>query len=83
MKDDLEFDGTYFDKLLEYLKKFAEYRDKKKFGFPDGYSDTILLVPFIMAMQKSQERLEKLTRSLIILTVILSVLTAVLVILRL
>ncbi|MBW1932959.1 MAG: hypothetical protein JRI56_08095 [Deltaproteobacteria bacterium] len=64
----LEFDPKDWEEITQYLGKWKEWRRKRKVGRPDSTSDVIYLVPFTIALIKSQNKIEKLTRILIALT---------------
>ncbi|HEC96077.1 MAG TPA: hypothetical protein ENI59_00170 [Euryarchaeota archaeon] len=67
----LEIDPKDWEEINNYLKEWDEWRKKRHVGRPDFTSDAIYLVPFTIALIKSQERIEKLTWALVVLTVVL------------
>lgn len=73
------FDQSDVDQVNEWLVKWDEYRQKKPFGHPDWTSDAIYLLPLTISLFKSEETLQKITRWLIVLTVVLVFETAILI----
>jgi len=71
MKLGLNFDPKEWEEINEYLKEWDKWRKQRNGDRPDWTSDAIYLVPFTIALMKSQNKIEKLTWVLIILTVVL------------
>jgi len=70
----IEFNSRDWEEIHEYLKKWDEWRKERKIGRPDFTSDMIYLVPLALALMKSQEKMEELTRILLLLTFVLALL---------
>lgn len=68
---ELKFDPKDWEEIHRYLKEWDGWRRKKRVGRPDFTTDAIYLVPFTIALIKSQNKIEKLTWALIILTIVL------------
>ncbi len=69
----LKFDPNNWKEIHNYLKEWSKWSKNK--GRPDNTDTSIFLVPVIIAMLISGERLEKLTWALIALTIVLTLLT--------
>ena len=67
-----KFNDKDLDGIHKYLVDWNKWRKEKKVGLPDYTNDTIMLLPLIITLLKSEERLEKLTWVLIFLTIILA-----------
>jgi len=67
----LKFDPKDWEEIHNYLKEWDGWRRKKKVGRPDFTTDAIYIVPLTIALIKSQETTEKLTKILTLLTVIM------------
>jgi len=67
----LEFNPEDWEMIFNYLRNWNEWVRSKNIGRPDFTTSAIYLVPFTIALIKSQENIEKLTWVLIILTAIL------------
>lgn len=67
----LKFNPKDWEEINYYLRDWDAWRRKKKVGRPDYTSDAIYLVPFTIALIKSQNKIETLTKILIILTIVL------------
>lgn len=67
-----KFDPNDWEEIVSYLKEWDEWRRKRSVGRPDYTTDSIFIVPHVIALIKAQERLEYLTWVLIILTLILA-----------
>lgn len=68
---ELEFDPKDWEEIHRHLKEWDEWQRKKGVGRPDFTTDAIYLVLFTIALIKSQNKIEKLTWALIVLTIIL------------
>ena len=64
--------------IHKYLADWNKWREKKKIGFLDYTDYNIMLLPLTISLLKSQSRLNKLTYTLIFLTIILAIETLVL-----
>lgn len=71
MKLELNFDQKEWVEINEYLKEWDKWRRQGNGDRPDWTSDAIYLVPLTIALMKSQNKIEKLTWVLIILTIVL------------
>ena len=67
----LKFNPEDWEEITDYLKKWDEWRRKRRVGRPDYSGDTIYLVPFTIALVESQKKIERLTLVLIGLTIVL------------
>ncbi len=73
----MKFDPKPWEELREYMKQFGDWRKKNHFGTADYTSDRVFLAPLTLYLIKSQEKSEKLTKILIVLTIILAILTGI------
>ena len=67
----LKFNPNDWEEINNYLKNWDEWRRKKKVGRPDYTTNAIYLIPFTIALIKSQKKVERLTWVLIMLTIAL------------
>jgi len=69
---DLKFNPRDWEEIHNYLKDWDNWRRNKKVGRPDYTSDSIFSIPLTIALMKSQEKIERLTKILIFLTIVLA-----------
>ena len=73
-----EFTENDIEALDNALRKFADYKKQKSTGLPDFSTNFVAYTPVLsFALLKSQAAIEKLTRMVIFLTVVLVVLAIV------
>lgn len=72
---ELEFEEEDWVEITEYLSEWDDWRRDGNRGRPQFTDTAIYLVPLIIALSRSEERLEKLTEALLWLTGLLTFLT--------
>lgn len=73
---EIEFEPEDWETLRDYLQEWDDWRrDEGAMDMPAWTDESLYSVPVTIALMKSSNRLESLTRALFWLTVVLAILT--------